>query len=165
MDSSMPDLRPFLPPGRRVTAQLAQGPVYRGAVRRVVDGWLLLETDAGNMLINLDHVALIGQEPGETEDPEEGLESLPKPTPAEKPIRASRAPGRAWKDEDLRALADGFLDGHEDGELAGRFNRTRGQLKELRQGFECARGNLVEDQISAVAREWVERWRRVLTER
>lgn len=160
----MADLRALLPVGRRITAQLAQGPLYRGAVRRVSDGWLLLEADQGQLLINLDHVAVITPEALGGDEPLVD-EALPKPTSADRPVRASRAPGRPWNDTDLRELAEGFLDGHQDAELAPRFNRTKGQLKELRQGFECARGNLVEDQISPVARTWVERWRRVLTER
>jgi hypothetical protein len=163
----MVDLRHFLPPGRRVTVQLAQGPVYRGEVRRTVDGWVLLETSEAQQLINLDHVVTITHE-GAVEDDEElaeGLETLPKPTSAERPTRASRAPGRPWKDDDLKQLADAFLDGEQDAELATRFNRAKAQVRELRQGFECARGNLVEDQISAVARTWVDRWRRVLTAR
>jgi len=136
-------------------------------VRRVVDGWLLLETESGIMLINLTQVAVITQEPGEpdedTEASLEGLDELPKPTSAERPLRASRAPARPWRDDDLKQLADAFLDGAQDQELATRFNRTRGQVKELRQGFECARGNLVDDQISRVAATWVDRWRRVLS--
>lgn len=164
----MPDLRPFLPPGRRITAQMVQGPLYRGAVRRVVDGWVLLETDeAQHMLLNLDHVAVITQEPSAEDEADlEGLDhDLPKPTAADRPRATSRAPGRAWKEADLRQLADGYLDGHDDAVLAVRFNRSRAQIKELRQGFECARGNLVEDQISAVAQTWIERWRRVLSPR
>lgn len=161
----MADLRMFLPVGRRVTAQLAQGPLYRGTVRRVSDGWLLLEAEQGQLLINLDHVAVVTPEALGEDEPEGVDAALPKPTSADRPVRTSRAPGRPWKDEDLRELAEGFLDGHQDVELAPRFNRAKGQLKELRQGFECARGNLVEDQISPVARMWVERWRRVLTER
>jgi len=137
----------FLPPGRRVSVQLAQGPVYRGAVRRHL-GWLAAARDrdreAANLLLNLDHVAVITQEPS-GEEPGGHLEALPKETLPSRPrqsvqTRVSRAPGRAWKDDDLRTLADAFLDGGEDVDLAGRFNRSRGQIKELRQGFECARG-------------------------
>jgi len=164
----MSDLRPFLPPGRRVTAQLVQGPLYRGAVRRVVDGWLLLETEAGNVLINLEQVAVISQEAGAEDDDEAALEGLdaeerlPKPRSAERPNRASKVPARPWKEEDLKQLSEAFLDGIDDAELATRFHRTRGQLKELRQGFECARGNLVDDQISETAATWVVRWQRLL---
>jgi len=163
----MSDLRPFLPPGRRVTAQLVQGPLYRGSVRRVVDGWLLLETESGNVLINLEQVAVISQEQGDDDDEAslEGLDDedkLPKPRSAERPARASKVPARPWKEDDLKHLSEAFLDGVDDAELATRFNRTRGQLKELRQGFECARGNLVDDQISETAATWVARWQRLL---
>ncbi len=77
-------------------------------------------------------------------------------------MRVSQAPGSPWSDAELKRLADAFLDGHEDGELAERHKRARPAIKQLRQGFECARGNLVEDQISSVAATWVSRWRRVL---
>jgi hypothetical protein len=160
----MPDLRPLLPPGRRVSVQLAQGPVYRGAVRRSLDGWLLIEAESGNVLLNLDHVAVISQE-GSAAGDEAGADELLRPSPAERPHPVSRAPGRAWNDADLRQLADAFLDGQEDDALATRFNRTRAQLKQMRQGFECARGNLVEEQISPVATTWVQRWQRVLSAR
>jgi hypothetical protein len=76
-----------------------------------------------------------------------------------------RAPGRAWTEEELRRLGEGFIEGTADHALATAFNRTRGQLKELRQGFECARGNLDVDDISPVAATWVARWRRVLGKR
>jgi hypothetical protein len=62
------------------------------------------------------------------------------------------------------AIAYAYLDGIEDGDLAQRFSRSRGQIKELRQAFECARGNLVEDQISPIAATWVARWRKALTQ-
>ncbi len=89
----------------------------------------------------------------------------PKPSSKDAPIRAGgKALGRAWLDEDLKTLADAYLDAVEDGDLALRFNRSRGQIKELRQAFECARGNLVEDQISPIAATWVARWRKALTQ-
>ncbi|MBA2482100.1 MAG: hypothetical protein H0V44_15670 [Planctomycetes bacterium] len=163
----MRDSRPLLPPGRRVTVQLAQGPVYRGAVRRSLDGWLVIETDAGHVLLNLDHIAVISQDapaPGE-DDQESDSDQLPRPRSADHPRPVSRAPGRAWNDADLKQLADAFLDGQDDAALATRYNRTRAQLKQMRLGFECARGNLVEDQIPPVAATWIQRWQRVLLAR
>jgi hypothetical protein len=76
----------------------------------------------------------------------------------------AKALGRAWLDEDLKTLADAYLDGVEDGELSQRLNRARSQIRELRQAFECARGNLIEDQISPIAATWVARWRKALTQ-
>ncbi len=163
--TAMPDLRPFLPPGRAIAIQLVQGPIVRGTVRRVVDGWVLVESLEGQSLVNLDQVALITQEGVSAVDEDAPAIGLPRPEPADAPRRVTKAPGRAWRDEDLRQLADAFLDGGDDAALAGRFGRERSSISQLRRGFECARGNLVEDQIGAVARTWVERWRRVLAPR
>ena len=58
-----------------MAVQLAQGPVYRGAVRRTVEGWVLLETESGNLLLNLDHVAVITHE-ASSEDAEDAEQSL-----------------------------------------------------------------------------------------
>ena len=69
---------------------------------------------------------------------------------------------KAGREDDLRALADAFLDNISDTELAMRHHRTKSAIKEMHQGFECARGNLVEDQISPVAQTWVARWRKLL---
>lgn len=73
------------------------------------------------------------------------------------------APGRPWGDEELRLLADAFLDqAASDKDLAQEFARTPAIIKQLRQGFEAARGNLVEDQVGEVALTWIPRWRRLL---
>ena len=74
----------------------------------------------------------------------------------------AQPPGGDWTDDDLRLLADAMLDGADDATLAREFGRTRGAVRRLRAAFECARGNLVEDDIGpAVA--WVPRLQRVLT--
>jgi hypothetical protein len=87
----------------------------------------------------------------------------PKPSSKETPMRVTgKALGRAWLDEDLKVLADAYLDGVQDADIAQRLSRAKGQIKELRQAFECARGNLVDDQISPIAATWVPRWRKAL---
>jgi len=100
-------------------------------------------------------------------DDDEDMEAaggLMKPQSLERPRVLTRtAPARAWQDEDLKKLATGFLDGDDDATLSEAHHRARSQIRELRQAFECARGNLVEDQISPVAQTWITRWRRVLT--
>jgi hypothetical protein len=158
------DLGSLLPPGKRLIVQSAQGPIYRGVLRKTMRGWLLLETDSGRTLLNLDHVTAVivdGPADGPGEESDDGLM---RPQPLERPrVLTRRAPARPWVDEDLRKLATGFLDGEDDAALATAHHRARTQVRELRQGFECARGNLVEDQISPVAQTWVARWRRVLT--
>ncbi len=153
-------------PGRSITAHLNNGQVVRGIVTGMRGGWLSLGgADGGNaVLINLVHAGALVLD---TKPAPAALIEVAKPKPQSKdaPIRAGgKALGRAWLDEDLKALADAYLDGAEDGDLAQRFNRSRGQIKELRQAFECARGNLVEDQISPIAATWVARWRKALTQ-
>lgn len=153
-------------PGRGVTAHLNNGQAVRGIVTGMRGGWLSLGgTEGGNaVLINLVHANALVLD---TKPAPSAVIDIPKPKPQSKdaPIRAGgKALGRAWLDEDLKTLADAYLDGAEDGDLAQRFNRSRGQIKELRQAFECARGNLVEDQISPIAATWVARWRKALTQ-
>lgn len=146
----------------RANVVLAQGEVFVGEVEWSGKGWLRLRTDAGQRLINLAHVAVIGLVGSVLDDEDEIDSALPKPTSKDRPVKVSQAPGRPWPDDELKRLADAFLDGVEDNELAERHKRARPAIKQLRQGFECARGNLVEDQISEVAATWVPRWRRVL---
>jgi hypothetical protein len=149
-------------PGRQVTAHLANGQVSRGMVTGMRGGWLSLGGENGTLLVNLAHAAVILLDAKAA--PTAFVEvTKPKPTSKDSPVRAGgKALGRAWLDEDLKALASAYLDGIDDGELSTRFNRSRGQIKELRQAFECARGNLVEEQISPVAATWVARWRKAL---
>jgi hypothetical protein len=154
-------------PGRSITAHLTNGQVVRGLISGLRGGWLsLIGTKDGDspVLINLAHASALVLDAKAAPAPFVEV-TKPKPASKEAPIRAGgKALGRAWLDEDLKALADAYLDGIEDGDLAQRFSRSRGQIKELRQAFECARGNLVEDQISPIAATWVARWRKALTQ-
>ena len=160
----MPDLPPGLHPGMRASFILADGTVFDGELEWARKGWAKLRGDAGTTLINAAHVAVIKPlSPLAVEEEDETDAELPRPRSNDRATLAGpTAPGRAWADDDLRRLADAFLDNATDAELAERHHRTRGAIKEARQGFECARGNLVEDQISPVARTWVARWRKVL---
>ncbi len=159
--------------GRSLTVHLVGGRHLNGVVIAVGEGWLHLAAEEGAALINLDQVSVLlldGAEPmaalsspraarADGREPQELL----KPSSHDRPRMAtSQAPGRAWHEPDLKALADAFLDHHDDAALAARFHRSRSQVRELRAGFECARGNLVEDEISPIARTWIERWRKVL---
>ncbi|HEX3132592.1 MAG TPA: hypothetical protein VHX44_03295 [Planctomycetota bacterium] len=151
-------------PGRSVAAHLNNGQVVRGTVTGLRGGWLSLGDGTKAVLVNLAHANALVLDTNAA--PAAFVEvTKPKPLSKDAPIRAGgKALGRAWLDEDLKTLADAYLDGIEDGDLAQRFNRSRGQIKELRQAFECARGNLVEDQISPIAATWVARWRKALTQ-
>ncbi len=153
-------------PGRSLSAHLTNGQVVRGTITGLRGGWLSLGAPSGEgaVLVNLAHASalILDTKPAPVAFVEV---AKPKPSSKDAPIRAGgKALGRAWLDEDLKTLADAYLDAVEDGDLALRFNRSRGQIKELRQAFECARGNLVEDQISPIAATWVARWRKALTQ-
>lgn len=146
-------------PGRAVTIYLTSNRVHRGQVGTITDGWLEL-VGKQTRLVNLRQVVeILIDAAGDEEDPE----ALPRPRSKDAPTRASaKTPARPWADEDLQAMAHGFLDGVTDSELAERFHRTRSQVTILHQGFECARGNLTDDAIPPAARTWIDRWRKVL---
>ena len=151
-------------PGRSVTAHLSNGQVVRGTVAGMRSGWLALGAEPGAVLVNLTHACALVLDTKEAPVPFVEI-AKPKPSSKDHPMRVgAKALGRAWLDEDLKTLADAYLDGVEDGELSQRLNRARSQIRELRQAFECARGNLIEDQISPIAATWVARWRKALTQ-
>lgn len=150
-----------LPRNHLLLLTLADGTPLPGRVIDQQDGWVTLENTDGTRLVNLAHVAVIDLNRGiprvEVID-----EDLPKPRSAEAPRKVSRAPGRPWTDGDLKELSEGFLDGLPDKVLAERHGRTFSQVRDLRQAFECQRGNLPDDQLSPASSTWVDRWRRVL---
>ncbi len=149
-----------LPIGQPVTVQFPDGVVVRGLLRACGGGWLKLEDRRGHHWVQASQVVMISAvTEGEAEPVDD---DRPKPRSADAPVRTSRAPGRPWADDDLKTLAEAFLDTVNDSECAQRFNRTRHQITLLRQGFEAARGGLDEDRIPDVAKTWVARWRRVL---
>ncbi len=151
-----------LMPGRHIAAMLSNGQQCRGMITGLRGGWMSLGGSDKTILLNLSQIALITLDA----KPAPTLEIdviKPKPTSKEAPIRAQgKALGRAWLDEDLKKLANAYLDGLEDGDIAQKISRARSQIKELRQAFECARGNLSEDQISPIAVTWVPRWHKAL---
>jgi hypothetical protein len=150
-----------LPRHRLILLTLANGTPLPGRVTDQQDGWVTLENSDGSRLVNLAHVAVIDLNAGipRTEVVDE---DLPKPRSAEAPRKVSRAPGRPWTDSNLKDLSEGILDGLPDKALADRHGRTFSQVRDLRQAFECQRGNVPVDQLSPAATTWVDRWRRVL---
>jgi len=150
-----------LTPGRIVHLRL-DGEVLSGAVIATANGWLRLSGADGEILVNLAQVAWIrtdGAPTGPIIDDER-----PKPTPKEMGGRAgSRAPARPWSDESIRAAVEGFLNDRQDGDLADELGRTRHQITILHQAWECARGNIPDDQLSPAAQTWVSRIRHVMT--
>lgn len=152
------DPLPQLVQGQIVTVYLIDKRVHTGLVTDSSDTWLSLNSDHAR-LINVSHIIEIVF----GEEKTSGHSLLPKPRSKDAPVTVSaKTPARPWNDDDLKILADAFLENETDTALAERFHRSRNQITVLRQGFECARGNLVDDSISAVARTWIARWRKVL---
>lgn len=156
----MSELPPGLRPAQTVQCILADGTVFRGPVEAARRGWIRLGTDQGPVLLNAAHIACIRGEGAAAASLGLGPVEDDTPKPAK---RGTAAKTDDWDEDQLRTLADGFLDGHDDGELASRLGQSRGQIKTLRQAFECARGNLVDDEIAPTARPWIGRWREVLS--
>lgn len=153
-------------PGRLIALRLADGTPMAGRVVALDGAWLHLHDLDGGHLLNLAQVAVVHLDQGGRDDGHRGVVAdgaLPRPRSNDQPRKAgARTPGRAWDEVELKRLSEAFLDNASDGELALRFHRTRAQITELHRGFECARGNLSEDDLSPAAVLWVERWRRVL---
>ncbi len=157
---------PALPPERLIALHLADKTVLIGRSEPVegVGEWVRLTSNDGVRLVNLAHVTFIDLNEGKRDPGPQVDDGIPRPRSKDVPVKVgSKAPGRPWTDEDLKQLSEGFLDGALDTVLADRFNRTRTQIRDLRQGFEANRGNHdfpVEQ--NPAASTWVDRWRRVL---
>jgi hypothetical protein len=153
----------LLAAGTPVVVHLSDGSQHHGLVHLMGGGWMHVIAPAGALLINLDQVVMVALAAAPPVSPSPIDHPRPRPVSKDIPVKVgSRAPGRPWQDADLKALADGFLEGGNEAALSERFHRTRSQIKLLRQGFECARGTIMEDDIDEVARTWIARWRRVL---
>ena len=64
----------------------------------------------------------------------------------------------------IRRIVGGFLDDQNDTQLAQRFGIAKRSVQALRAAFECGRGNVVEDQLGALAAAWLEPLRTALSE-
>ena len=69
---------------------------------------------------------------------------------------------RPWTDSDIRACVRSFLDGASDSTVAAQAQRSRHQITILRQAFDAARGERVEEDCSPAARAWIVRVRAAL---
>jgi hypothetical protein len=136
--------------------QLVNGDRLRGTVLDAEGDWLLLDAAQGRVAIARQSIALLtidGALPAKRNSGSRRRES-PEPT--------SEAAAEILPPEQLRAVVDGFLDDRPDDDLARTFSCTRSQIRLLRQAFECARGNLVEDQLPPAARSQVDGLRAAL---
>lgn len=155
----------FLTPGRSVAIR-CDGETIEGSITSCANGWLRLSGADGDMLVNLAQIAWVrgiggGQAAAATE-PEDDA-GLPRPVSKDVVAKpGSKAPGRPWSDDAIRAVVDELLNDRPDGEIANLHGRTRHQVTVLHQAWECARGNLAEDQLSPAAQLWVDRIRKVM---
>ncbi len=161
----MHDLAALIPCDRVVGLTLVDGVILAGRAEMVSSTWLRLVSNSDERLVNVAHVVMIDLNRGRLDPGPQDVDAhLPRPTSKDTPVKvSSKVPARPWTDADLKALADAILEGGQDTQLAERFHRGRSQIRDLRQGFECNRGNLVEDQITPAAVAWIHRWRRVLS--
>lgn len=154
----------FLAPGRQVVIACG-GATLSGTVAACANGWLRLAAADGDTLVNLAQVAWArapGAAPADDGADGDGG-ALPRPASQDVVVRpGSQVPGRPWSDEAIRGVVDEFLNDRPDGEIAGVHRRTRHQITVLRQAWECARGNLADDQLSPAAQLWVERVRKAM---
>ena len=138
--------------GRRCSFLLANGTRLEGDLTDADGQWWRVVNEQGEVLLNPALIAAVA--------PDGAL-------PAAASKRRARSagggsPGRPWADDELRQLADAFLDGEIDRDVAARFGRTPAIIRQMRQGFEVARGNLDAEQATEIAQTWVGRWREVL---
>lgn len=138
---------------------LTDGREFCGQLHCEVDSpWLRCDSQSGTVWLKQEQIAAIGQASALAASSEK-----PKKTKAASNKSTARpSAGRPWLDDDLKLLANAFMDNVEIPLLATEFNRTRAAIKQMRLGFECARGNLDEDQVDEVARSWIHRWQQVL---
>lgn len=154
---------PPLEPDRPVEIELASGQRIAGQAREQLGAWLGVDQGGALIWVNVSQVAMVvqgGHLPAvksrggrrRAAASTDGNEAGDTPTPG----------AGEWQDQELKLLVDAMLDGADDGRLAREFDRSRSAIRQIRAAFECARGNLVEDDIGP-AMAWVPRLRRVLS--
>lgn len=161
--AAMSELPPGLRAGQTIQCILADGTVLRGVVESARKGWIRLADERDTLMVNADHIAVIKGLDAAADALGRGSSGDASDGKGGRAPRAAAVAAEEWPEDDMRQLSDGFLDGHDDAEMAARLGRSKSQVKTLRQAFECARGNMVDDQISGAAQAWVARWRDVLT--
>ncbi|MFW5698780.1 MAG: hypothetical protein ACOCZK_00240 [Planctomycetota bacterium] len=147
-------------PGHTYTFVLSDGSRVQAEVRTRAGHWVEAVCDGLVFQLNLDQVVCFAA--GALPACLAGSDTRAGGSARRIRPKAGGSPGRRWEDDELRLLANAFLDGAIDRDLAREFGRTVAIIKQLRQAFECARGNLDEDRVGEVAQSWIPRWRRVL---
>lgn len=136
--------------------QLQDGTRLKGTLEMVDGEWLLVDCAGARVAIAKQQIAVLGYE-GRL--PTKGAGSGKK-APA-----SAAAPATAELDETIvRQLLDGFLDGHSIETLMQISGLGKKEVKLWHQAFECARGNLVDDQIPPAARALLPQLRSVFSQ-
>jgi hypothetical protein len=156
---------PPLAPDRRYRFRCRDGLEICGTVSDVVDGWCGVEDNAEPMWLQIAQIVAVTVESQALPAPVNAAGGKRKRTDQRASGAADGKRGRDWQPQEVRELAEGFLDGATDSDLASHFGCPRGAINSMRQAFECARGNLVEEEIDGLARSWVDRVRSALSER
>ncbi|TVR40373.1 MAG: hypothetical protein EA402_13790 [Planctomycetota bacterium] len=142
--------------GHEYQVQLSNGSWVQGRLCARHADWLELQQEAGHYAVARSAIALLilaGR-----------FDAPPAKAPA-RPRVAGRGPAEKSPVPDadiLRRVCSGILDGIEGPELRAMSGLGAGELARLRQAFECARGNLMSEDIPPAARAWVEPIRRAL---
>ena len=148
-------------PGARIRCHHAHG-VCEGRVRGAGHGWIELAGAASDerrfvQVALLTEIVLLESavEPAAEDDGP----ARPAPVPMGGDVAAH---AQAWHDDEIRGVANAFLDGASDSDIARGSGRTRHQITILRHAFDAARGERNPDDCSPAARAWIDRLRRVL---
>ena len=137
----------------------------------VVDGWLHLDAFDGAVVVALASIDAmgVGAPPAAVVPAETSKGAGAKQTAKKRPAAAKsekKAPAiTPPPDPDMiRRIVGGFLDDQDDKTLAQRFGIAKREISTLRAAFECGRGNMVEDQLPALAMAWLPVLRDALSE-
>ncbi len=133
--------------------ELANGRRITATVTAQAGGWLRLDRARSTLHVNISQIVCY-QAPGSASLADDAPEASGRSRPAIDP--------QDWDEPRLRRLAEGYLDGQGDSELATICERPRSEVRRLRRSFEAARGNLDPDRLGEQDRAWSVRWQAVL---
>lgn len=140
--------------GQHLALLLVGGVSVSGEVVGVDGEWLQLHTEVGVCAIARRHIVVIGCDGALPTAPAAG--DRPRRRRANAANAAEPAAALAVPDEDtLRRVANAILDGIDGPELRAIAGLDASTLRHVRRAFECARGNVQEEDLPLAARSLV----------